>query len=59
MARARVDTLGYLPRGYIGVIDETDRNEAFAAGAFEAQSALTASGSVVLHYDRDRIEPLT
>ena len=57
-ARARVDTLGYLPRGYIGVIDETDRKEAFAAGAFAAQSALTGSGSVVLHYDGDRIEPL-
>jgi ATP-dependent phosphofructokinase / diphosphate-dependent phosphofructokinase len=56
-ARARVDTLGYLPRGYFGVIDETDRNEAFAAGAFAAQSALTGSGSVVLHYDGDRIEP--
>ena len=27
-ARVRVDTLGYLPRGYIGVIDETDRKEA-------------------------------
>src|SRR6202163_1483731 len=57
-ARARVDTLGYLPRGYIGVIDETDRKEAFAAGAFAAQSALAGSGSVVLHYDGDRIEPL-
>ncbi len=57
-ARARVDTLGYLPRGYIGVIDETDRKEAFAAGAVAAQSALTGSGSVVLHYDRDRIEPM-
>jgi ATP-dependent phosphofructokinase / diphosphate-dependent phosphofructokinase len=55
--RARVDTLGYLPRGYIGVIDETDQKEAFAAGAFAAQGALTGSGSVVLHYDGDRIEP--
>jgi hypothetical protein len=35
-----------------------DRTEAFAAGAFAAQSALTGSGSVVLHYDGDRIEPL-
>ena len=47
-ARARVDTLGYLPRGYIGVIDETDRKEAFAAGAFAAQSALTGSGGTEL-----------
>jgi ATP-dependent phosphofructokinase / diphosphate-dependent phosphofructokinase len=56
-ARARVDTLGYLPRAYIGVIDETDRKEAFDAGAFAAQSALTGTGSVVLHYDGERIEP--
>jgi 6-phosphofructokinase 1 len=56
-ARARVDTLGYLPRGYIGVIDETDRKEAFAAGELAAHSALTGSGSVVLHYDGERIEP--
>src|ERR1700674_3121028 len=56
-ARVRGDTLGYRRRGYIGVIDETDRKEAFAAGAFAAQSALTGSGSVVLHYDGDRTEP--
>ncbi|WP_315834979.1 diphosphate--fructose-6-phosphate 1-phosphotransferase [Bradyrhizobium prioriisuperbiae] len=56
-ARTRVDTLGYLPRGFIGVIDDTDRKEAFAAGAFAAQSAFTGSGSVVLHYDGERIEP--
>ena len=47
-ARTRVDTLGYLPRGYIGVVDDTDRKEAFAAGAFAAQSAFTGSGSVLL-----------
>ena len=56
-ARARVDTLGYLPRGYLGVIDETDRREAFAAGEFAAQSAFSGSGSVVLHYDGERTEP--
>ena len=56
-ARARVDTLGYLPRGYIGVIDETDRKEAFDTGAFAAQCALIGSGSVVLHYDGHRTEP--
>lgn len=56
--RSRVDTLGYLPRGYIGVIDETDAKEAFEAGAFAAQSAFTAgSGSVVLHYDGKRTAP--
>src|SRR5260370_17906110 len=49
-ARARVDTLGYLPRGYIGVIDETDRKEAFAPGEFPAQTALTGTGSAGLPY---------
>ncbi|PRH87330.1 6-phosphofructokinase [Labrys okinawensis] len=56
-ARARVDTLGYLPRGYLGIIDETDAKEAFEAGAFAAQSAFTGSGSVVLHYDGKRTSP--
>ncbi|MBR0968410.1 diphosphate--fructose-6-phosphate 1-phosphotransferase [Bradyrhizobium diazoefficiens] len=56
-ARSRVDTLGYLPRAYLGVIDDTDRKEAFDAGVFAAQSALSGSGSVVLHYDGERVEP--
>ncbi|OCC03039.1 6-phosphofructokinase [Labrys sp. WJW] len=56
-ARARVDTLGYLPRGYLGIIDETDAKEAFEAGAFAAQSAFTGSGSVVLHYDGKHTSP--
>ena len=56
-ARARVDTLGYLPRGYLGVIDETDAKEAFEAGAFAAQSAFTGSGSVVLHHDGKHTSP--
>jgi len=56
-ARARVDTLGYLPRGYLGVIDATDRKEAFAAGEFAAQSAFLGSGSVVLHYNGVHTEP--
>ena len=46
--RARVDTLGYLPRGFLGVIDPTDQREAFAAGAFAAERAFSESGSVVL-----------
>ena len=47
----------FVPLSYIGVIDETDRKEAFAAGEFAAQSAFTGSGSVVLHDAGDRIEP--
>lgn len=56
-ARARVDTLGYLPRGYLGIVDETDAKEAFEAGAFAAQSSFTGSGSVVLHYDGKHTSP--
>ncbi|MDZ5452912.1 diphosphate--fructose-6-phosphate 1-phosphotransferase [Labrys sp. ZIDIC5] len=56
-ARARVDTLGYLPRGYLGIIDEADAKEAFEAGAFAAQSAFTGSGSVVLHHDGKHTSP--
>ena len=56
-ARARVDTLGYLPRGFLGIIDPTDRREAFAAGSFAAEQALTRSGSVVLDFDGERTLP--
>ena len=45
------------PLTLLGGDYETDRKEAFDAGAFAAQSASTGSGSVVLHYDGDRIEP--
>ena len=38
-ARTRVDTLGYLPRGFLGLIDPTDRREAFAAGALRGRTA--------------------
>ena len=56
-ARTRVDTFGFLPRGYLGVIDPTDRQEAFAAGAHAAEEALTRSGSVVLEFDGERTTP--
>ena len=35
--RARVDTLGYMPRGYIGCINKIDRQEAFDAGALRGR----------------------
>lgn len=50
-ARARVDTFGYLPRGYIGTISQTDAREAFDAGLFAAASAGMGNGSVALQYD--------
>jgi ATP-dependent phosphofructokinase / diphosphate-dependent phosphofructokinase len=56
-ARARVDTFGYLPRGFLGVIDPTDSREAYAAGAQAAASAFEDSGSVVLEFDGARTTP--
>ncbi len=49
--RARVDTLGYLPRGYVGAINPTDAREAFDAGAFAADAATRGSGSVALQHE--------
>ncbi|MGO4831487.1 diphosphate--fructose-6-phosphate 1-phosphotransferase [Rhizobiaceae sp. 2RAB30] len=49
--RARVDTLGYLPRGYVGAINPTDAQEAFDAGAFAADAATRGSGSVALQHE--------
>ncbi len=56
-ARTRVDTLGYLPRGFLGLVDPTDQREAFAAGAFAAETAFSTSGSVALHFDGQRTAP--
>jgi 6-phosphofructokinase 1 len=52
--RARVDTLGYLPRGNIGSINPTDSAEAFEAGAFAAAASMTGSGSVAVQHDGAR-----
>lgn len=52
--RARVDTLGYLPRGYIGAINDTDSKEAFDAGAFAVEAAARGGGSVALQYDGEK-----
>ncbi|WP_265517803.1 diphosphate--fructose-6-phosphate 1-phosphotransferase [Nitratireductor luteus] len=52
--RARVDTFGYLPRGNIATISETDAREAFEAGAFAVASVDKGSGSVALQYDGKR-----
>ncbi len=56
-ARTRVDTLGYLPRGFLGLVDPTDRREAFAAGVFAAETAMTESGSVAMQFDGERTTP--
>jgi 6-phosphofructokinase 1 len=48
--RARVDTFGYLPRGFIGAISDLDRKEAFDVGAFAVAACERKSGSVALRY---------
>ncbi|RVD69038.1 6-phosphofructokinase, partial [Mesorhizobium sp. M4A.F.Ca.ET.029.04.2.1] len=49
--RARVDALGYMPRGYIGAINAVDAKEAFDAGAFAVEVAGQGGGSVALQHD--------
>jgi len=48
--RARVDTFGYLPRGFIGAVSERDRQEAFDVGAFAVEACAKGSGSVALQF---------
>lgn len=52
--RSRVDTLGYMPRGYIGMISPTDAREAFEAGSFAVEAASRGGGSVVLQVENGR-----
>lgn len=52
--RARVDTFGYLPRAYIGTIDETDAREAFEAGRFAVEAVERGGGSVTLQVEGTR-----
>lgn len=49
--RARVDALGYMPRGYVGTINATDQQEAFEAGVFAVGTAEAGGGSVALKYE--------
>lgn len=55
--RARVDTLGYLPRGFLGIVDPVDQREALACGALAADRAFEESGSVALTFDGERSVP--
>lgn len=55
--RSRVDTLGYLPRGAIAMISETDQREAFEAGCFAVEVAERGSGSVALQYSGGATRP--
>ena len=49
--RARVDTLGYMPRGAISLISKVDGREAFDAGAFAVEAAGKGGGSVALQVE--------
>jgi 6-phosphofructokinase 1 len=53
--RARVDTFGYLPRGFAGMISDVDRREAFAIGRHAVEAADAGSGSVAMQYAEGRI----
>ncbi|MGB5799008.1 MAG: diphosphate--fructose-6-phosphate 1-phosphotransferase, partial [Mesorhizobium sp.] len=52
--RARVDALGYMPRGYVGAINAVDAREAFDAGAFAVTVAGEGGGSVAVTYDGEK-----
>ena len=61
--RARVDTFGYLPRGNIATVNETDASEAFDAGAFAVRAVEEGGGSVALQliegHTQMRLVPLS
>jgi 6-phosphofructokinase 1 len=46
--RARVDTFGYLPRSFSGLVSEVDRREAFDAGVHAVEVAASGNGSVTI-----------
>ena len=49
--RARVDTFGYLPRGFIGSVSELDRREAYDVGKYAVEASEHGSGSVALKFE--------
>jgi 6-phosphofructokinase 1 len=53
-ARARVDALGYMPRGFVGAISRVDQQEAFDAGAFAVAVAGEGGGSVALQVENGK-----
>jgi 6-phosphofructokinase 1 len=52
--RARVDALGYMPRGYVGAISKVDQQEAFDAGVHAVEAAGKGGGSVALQFENGR-----
>ncbi|MEO8669216.1 MAG: diphosphate--fructose-6-phosphate 1-phosphotransferase [Bauldia sp.] len=49
--RSRVDTFGYMPRGFITMASDVDRREAFDAGALAVAESSKGSASVAIQYD--------
>jgi 6-phosphofructokinase 1 len=49
--RARVDALGYMPRGYIGAINKTDAKEAFKSGALAIAMAEKGGASIAIKFE--------
>jgi 6-phosphofructokinase 1 len=52
--RVRVDTFGYLPRAFPGLVSEVDGREAFDVGRFAVAACLDGSCSVGQQYDGER-----
>jgi 6-phosphofructokinase 1 len=52
--RARVDTFGYLPRAFSGLISPVDRQEAFDIGAFAVATHEAGSASIALRHEGGR-----
>jgi 6-phosphofructokinase 1 len=52
--RARVDALGYMPRGFVGSINPVDSQEAFDAGVFAVTVASEGGGSVALQHENGK-----
>lgn len=53
--RVRVDTFGYLPRAFPGMIGDIDRREAFDVGVHAIEAAQSGSASVALKLEDGRI----
>jgi 6-phosphofructokinase 1 len=53
--RVRVDTFGYLPRAFPGMVSDVDRREAFEAGVHAIEAAQSGSASVTLKLEDGRI----
>jgi 6-phosphofructokinase 1 len=53
--RVRVDTFGYLPRAFPGMISDIDRREAYEVGVHAIAAAQSGSASVALKHEEGRI----